>query len=157
MAKSIRVSSNMTLILRLFIPTFCIVFFGLTAVAMLFADSYSLPFPSIPGIRFILVGFFLLCFLIMYHTIMKLKRVELSDSRVFASNYFKTYAYHFKDLESVKKYNLLIFKIWVIKLKYKGKFGRRIPFILNKDQMNYCLEQMGLHDFNEVLDLQKGK
>jgi len=154
MAKSIRVSSNMTLILRLFIPTFCIVFFGLTAIAMLFADGYSLPFPSIPGIRYILLSFFILCFFIMYSTIMKLKRVELSDTQLFASDYFKTYAYEFKDLESVKRFNLLIIKLWVVKLKYKGKFGRRIPFILNKVQMDYCLEQMGLQDFNEVLDSQ---
>jgi len=157
MAKSIRVSSNMTLILRLFVPTFCIVFFGLTAITMLFADGYSLPFPSIPGIRFILVGFFLLCFLIMFSTIMRLKRVELSDTHLYVSNYFKTYAYQFVDLESVKKYNLLIIKLWVIKLRYKGKFGKRIPFILNKVQMDYCLEQMGLQDFTEVLGTQMDK
>lgn len=153
MTKSIRVSSNITLILRLFIPTFSIVFFGLTAVAMLFADSYSLPFPAVPGIRFILFGFFVLCFLIMYFTIMKLKRVELSKTQILISNYFKTYAYQFRDIKSVKKYNLFIVKLWIVRLKYKGKFGTRIPFILNKAQMDYCLEQMGLHDFNEVLNL----
>jgi len=157
MAKSIRVSSNMTLILRLLIPTFCFVFFGMMAIAMLFVDSYSLPFPSIPGIRFLLLAVFLLGFFIMYITIMRLKRVELSDTQIFVSNYFKTYAYEFRDLESIKKYNLLIVKLWIVKLKYKGKFGKRIPFILNKAQMNYCLAQMGLRDFTEVLDSQTGK
>ena len=151
MSKSIRVSSNITLILRLFIPTFCLVFFGLMAVAILFADTYSVPFPEVPFIRFILFGFFALCFLLMYKTLMQLKRVELSSTQVFVSNYFKTYAYQFQDIESVKKYNLLIIKLWIIRLKYKGKFGKRIPFILNRAQMNYCLEQMGLNDFNEVL------
>ena len=155
MSKSIRVSSNVTLILRLFIPTFCIVFFGLTAIALLFADSYSVPFPTVPGIRYIIFACFMLLFVLMYFTIMQLKRVELSETQVFVSNYFKTYAYQFQDLESVRKYNLLIIKIWVIKLRYKGKFGKRIPFILNKAQMNYCLELMGLKEFNEVLDLQK--
>ena len=147
----------MTLILRLFIPTFSIVFFGLMAIAMLVVDTYSLPFPGIPYIRYVLFGFFVLCFLLMYFTLMQLKRVELSNSQLFVSNYFKTYAYQFKDLESVRKYNLLICKLWIVRLKYKGKFGRKIPFILNKVQMDYCLEQMGISDFNEVLSIQKDK
>ena len=84
---------------------------------------------------------------------MKLKRVELSESKLFASNYFKTYAYEYKDIEDVRLLNFLLFKIWVVKLKYKGKFGRRIPFILNKAQMEYCLNHLGLTKFNEVLDL----
>lgn len=155
MIKSTRVSSNITLILRLFIPTFCIVFFGLMAFAILFADSYSVPFPQVPYIRFILFGFFVLCFVVMYYTIMQLKRVELSQHQMLVSNYFKTYAYQFKDIESMKKYNLLVIKLWVVKLKYKGKFGKKIPFILNKAQMDYCLEQLGVEKFNEVLNIQK--
>lgn len=152
MAKTIRVSSNMTLLLTLFLPTITLVFLGLIALASLFSEDYMGPFPALSFSRFIFLGVFILYALLLYFTILRLKRVELGANKLVASNFFKTYAYEYKDIESLKLINLLVLKIWVIKLKYKGKFGRRIPFILNKAQMNYCLEFFGFSKFTEVLN-----
>lgn len=153
MTKSIRVSSNMTLILTLFLPTISLVFLGLIAVASIFSEDYMGPFPALSFSRYIFLIVFILYFLFLYFTILKLKRVELSQKQLLASNFFKTYAYEYKDIESLKRLNLLLIKIWVVKLKYKGKFGRRIPFILNHAQMEHCLKHLGLTKFTEVLSL----
>ena len=140
MEKSMRVSSNMTLILALFIPTFWTVFFGLMTVAMLFTDEYSLPFPTIPYIRYIILSLFLLFFFVIYHTLMKLRRVELSSTHLFASNYLKTYRYAFEDIERVKSLHFGLFELLRVELKSKGKFGKNISFILNRAQLEYYLE-----------------
>lgn len=153
MTKSTRVSSNMTLILTLFLPTISLVFLGLIAVASIFSDDYLGPFPALSFSRFIFLGVFIIYFIFLYFTFLKLKRVELGNDHLLVSNFFKTYSYKYKDIESLKMINLLVIKLWIIKLKYKGKFGRRIPFILNKAQMNYCLQKLGLNKFTEVLDL----
>ena len=152
MAKSIRVSSNMTLILTLFFPTITLVFLGLIAFATMFSDDYLGPFPALSYSRFIFLGVFLVYALVLYFTILRFKRVELSENQVIVSNYFKTYAYNYKDIEGLRLINLLLIKIWIIKLRYKGKFGKRIPFILNKAQMDYCLGYLGKSKFTEVLD-----
>ncbi len=147
----------MTLLLTLFIPTISLVMLGLTAIATIFSEDYLGPFPSLSFSKYFFLIIFILYFLLIYFTILRLKRVELSQDQILVSNFFKTYAYRFSDIESLKRLNFILFKLWIIKLKYKGKFGRRIPFILNKVQMNYSLEYFGFSNFNEVLNLQMDK
>lgn len=157
MSKSIRVSSNMTLILTLFFPTISLVFVGLVAFMTMVSDEVLGPFPSLSYSRFIFVFVFILYYLFLYFTILRFKRVELSQDQLVVSNYFKTYTYSYADIEKLRLINLLVIKIWVIKLRYKGKFGRRIPFILNQAQMEYSLNFFGFSKFNEVLNVQKDK
>jgi len=143
----------MTLILTLFLPTISLVFLGLIAIASIFSEDYMGPFPALAISRFIFLIVFVIYFLFLYFTILQLKRVELSHKQLIASNYFKTYAYEYKDIEGLRLINLLFIKLWIVKLKYKGKFGRRIPFILNKAQMDHCLQYLGVTKFTEVLNL----
>jgi len=157
MEKSMRVSSNVTLLLVLFIPIFWTVFFGMMTLAMLLTDEYSLPFPTFPYIRFIILSIFLLFFFIMYNTIMRLKRIELSATSLYASNYFKTYRYTFQDIKSIKTIHFGLFDLVRVELKSKGKFGKRINFILNKAQLEYYLETNPESEFTLARDAQKDK
>jgi len=156
-AETIRISSNVTLFLALFLPTFWLVFFGLFTIAILIADQSELPFPTISYIRWVFLAIFLLFFLLIYFTIMRLKRVELSNESLFVSNYFKTYRYAFSDVEKIKSYNFSLFEVLIIHLKAKGKFGQRIPFLLKKVQLEYYLDQLGKDSINELLSSQTDK
>ena len=126
-----RVSSNLTLALKIFLPTVWVTFFGLFTIAILFAENANLPFG---GGNFIRVGFlvgFLLFLLLMYVSVLRLKRVEFGDDGIYISNYFKTYRYKYIDIESIKESDYLILKIAVIKLKEKGQLGLKLPFVIS--------------------------
>ncbi len=148
--KTTRISSNMTLVLALFFPTFWIVFFGLFTLALLFSDQSELPFPAIPYMRWIILAFFLVFFMLIYITLMRLKRVELSATHAYISNYFKTYSYEFKDIEKVKSVNFGLFEILILHLKYKGKFGKKIPFLLKRVQLEHYLKEVGETPFSDL-------
>lgn len=126
-----RVSSNLTLALKIFLPTVWVTFFGLFTIAILFAENANLPFGGGTLIRLsFLVGFLLFLFL-MYVSVLRLKRVEFGDDGIYVSNYFKTYRYKYIDIESIKESDYLILKVAVIKLKEKGQLGLKLPFIIS--------------------------
>ena len=143
----------MTMVITLFFPTLSLVFLGLVAFVTMVSDEFLGPFPSLSFSRFIFLMVFILYFLILYFTILRFKRVELAQNQLIVSNYFKTYAYSYKDIEKLRLINLFVMKIWVIKLRYKGKFGKRIPFILSPAQMDYSLKFFGFSKFTEVLNV----
>lgn len=130
--KQFRLSSNATLFLRIVIPTFWIVFFGLLIVAILLFDPEDNPFMNNPIVKYSLASGFLIFLFIMYRTIMQLKRVDADKEHLYVSNYFKTYRYKLHDIETIKEIDFGAFIIVRIVLKQKGAFGDTIPFLLNK-------------------------
>lgn len=143
----------MTMVITLFFPTLSLVFLGLIAFVTMFSDEYLGPFPTLVYSRFIFLMVFIVYFIFLYFTILRFKRVELAQNQLLVSNYFKTYAYAYTDIEKLRSINLFVLKIWVIKLRYKGKFGRRIPFIVSQAQMDYSLNFFGFSKFSEVLNV----
>ena len=88
-----RVSSNLTLLFKIFIPTAWIAFFTPMTIAFLIAERANLPFGGGTVVRIgFLVGF-LLFLLLIYYLLLPLKRVELAQDGIYVSNYFKTYRY----------------------------------------------------------------
>ena len=77
----------------------------------------------------------------MYFTIMKLKRVDFGEDGIYISNYFKTYRYQYADIASIEESNMTIFYLGTIELKAKGKFGKKIRFIISKANYEYFIEQ----------------
>lgn len=88
---------------------------------------------------------------------MKLRRVELSATHLFASNYLKTYRYSFEDIAGVKSLHFGLFELLRVKLKSKGKLGKNISFILNRAQLEYYLEKNTDSEFTLVQDSQSDK
>ena len=72
---------------------------------------------------YILFGLFL------YFTFMKLLRVDMGPEKFYASNYMKTYAYDYSNIQKIDEQNYGIFKLIVIHLNSKGSLGNRITFI----------------------------
>lgn len=126
-----RVSSNLTLLLKVFFPTAWIVFFGVLTLAIFVSNPSDNPMLDNWIFRFTFLGFFILFFVFLYFTLMQLKRVEFGKEHIFISNYFKTYRYRFEDIHTIKEYNLLFKNLMVIHLKSKGKLGKKIPFLVN--------------------------
>ena len=124
-----RVSTNLTLFYKFFIPIFWIVFFGSVTVAVLaypFAYIGNIPAGSFRlGILFIyLSGVLLLAF-----SLMRLKRVETDDHFFYVTNYFKTARYPFHSIERVVERKFFFFNTATIYFKEKGIFGKRAFFV----------------------------
>lgn len=124
-----RLSSNTTVIWKLFVPTFYITFFGLLVLAAFLSNSSDLPMlTSLPS-KIILSSSYLIFIGLMWFTIMNLKRVEADDDAIYVSNYFKSYRYLKEDIDHISEANYLIFKITTIHMKSTTKMGKRIRFI----------------------------
>ena len=126
-----RVSSNLTIFLKLFIPTSWIVFFGTFTVALFFSSESQLYIFTSYGFKIIWVVFLLLFFLLMLFTIMQLKRVELGPNDYVATNYLQTYRLKYDDIKSVYSLRFWRFIIVVFTLKGRSSLGSKIPFLAN--------------------------
>ncbi len=138
--KTFRLSSNFTLVLKIFLPTFWIVFFGMFCLMAILLPGDTMPFFRQPIVRLsilILFAFFLLLF---YFTIMSLKRVDASKEHIFISNYFKAYRYKLVDIETVKELDFGITNVVKLVLKEKGKMGKKPFFLLNSATFKAYLE-----------------
>lgn len=130
--RQFRLSSNWTLFLKIFLPTFWAVFFGLIILTTFLVDPEENIFLGNPTARLIGVLFFVLFFIILYITIMQLKRVDIDKDYIYISNYFKTYRYKLIDIKQIKEVDFTLFLVLKVVLHQKGAFGQKMPFILNK-------------------------
>lgn len=123
-----RVSSNLTLGLKIFLPTVWVVFFGTFTLAFLFSGST-------PGginpwtFRILWTIGFLLIFLLIRQTLWKLKRVEIDDNFVYITDYFKTARYPFHNIKKIQSFSMGFMWVGVIHFKVPGIFGPRSFFI----------------------------
>lgn len=129
---STRVSSNLTLVLKIFLPTLWIAFFGMLTLAIIFSSGEDNLLFGDWTFKLSVLGFFLLFLVLIYFTIMRLLRVEFDEQTFSASNYFQTYQYRYEDVEEIKEYDILIKTIVRIKMKGKTKHGNSIYFLKSK-------------------------
>lgn len=127
-----RVSSNSTVFFKLFIPTAWIVFFTTFTAALFLVDGRSLPFLTSPLFKYpFLLGYFLF-FVILYYTVMQLKRVEMGPEHYYVSNYLKSFRLVYDDIEKISIIPLGRLQLITFRLKAKGSFGKKITFLASK-------------------------
>lgn len=142
-----RVSTNLTLFYKFFVPIFWIVFFGsVTAAVLINPRAY---YGEIPGtwFRIGVVIFFLSGLLMLLFTLMRLKRVEMSHTHLYVTNYFKHIRYPLEDIDKIQETEFLIFKIVTVYLKSKGTFGRRFTFLASRSRYaDFWRQHPEVHD-----------
>ncbi len=141
MDKTFRLSSNITLFLKIFLPTFWIVFFGMFCIMAIVIPEETMPFFRQTTVRISILALFFVFFLLFYFTIMSLKRVDASKEHIYISNYFKSYRYKLEDIETTKELDFGIINVVRLVLKEKGKMGRKPFFLLNAATFNAYLEK----------------
>ena len=136
-----RISSSLTLFFRIFVPVFWTVFFGALTIGLLVTSQ--LP-PVLDNLYFRIgvVVFYLSGLIILYFTVLRLKRVEIDPQYVYVTNYLKTYRYPFHNIESVQEYNLILFYLATIRFKEKGSFGKKIHFLESRIKFRNALEDI---------------
>jgi hypothetical protein len=127
-----RVSSQLTIFLRIALPTIWITTLLSLAVLLGFAVQgraylFSNPIVWI-GIILILGTGIAFIRLILW----RVYRVDMDNKYVYVSDYFKTYKYSYTDIEHIRDSSVLPGRIFIIRLKSKGSFGREIAFLASQ-------------------------
>ena len=124
-----RVSSQFTIVLRIVIPT--VWFTTILSIVILLgwavrgkAGLFANPFIWIGLLLILVCGYALVKFFLW-----RFYRVDLDRQYVYVSNYFKTYRYPYSEIESISDSKTLPGRVFLITLKSKGSFGRKIYFL----------------------------
>ena len=146
-----RLSSNLTLFFKLFLPTGWVSFFGLFALVIFVVDTTDKPLLASPTFRIGFLAFFLIFLLLIYFTIFQLKRVEHMGGYVFVTDYFKTIKFPIQNIDRVSTLNIFLFTLVWFHLKTKGAFGKRIPFIAQKTTFKtFQVDNQSLFSSNDL-------
>lgn len=139
---SYRVSSNLTFLLRIGIPTLWLTFFGLFAMAFFIVEPEHMPLLYNPIFRWVYLLVYVLFFLFLWRTLMQLYRVEYDSEAIFVTNYFKTVRYPWSSVDRVKTYRIGLFRINSIHLHEKGRFGRKIRYLVARTRYDTLLQDL---------------
>ena len=129
-----RVSSNASLFLKLFLPTFWLVFFGLFTLMSILTENDN-PYFNTTSYKISIAVLYLAVAFVFYISFLKLKRVEMGPGGFTVSNYFKTYKYNYANIENFRENNYYLFRTVKISFKEKSMFGKKISFISNKSRI----------------------
>jgi hypothetical protein len=127
-----RLSSNTTLFFNLFLPVFWSVFFGAFTLAVFLADEMYFSFLPVKTFRLGMLFFYLSGLAVIYVTLLRIKRVEMSSDSLYVTNYFKTARYPISTIAHLEWRRLLGISLGIFTLKTKGIFGQRIFFLGRK-------------------------
>ena len=141
-----RVSSQLTIVLRIALPTAWLtliisitILLGWTVRGT--ARMFAHPFIWISLLIILGSGFAFIKFLLW-----RLYRIDFDDRFLYISNYFKTYKYELTDIESITDSKILPGRVFCIHLKSKGSFGKNIYFLASqalwKDYVETHQQQM---------------
>lgn len=124
-----RLSSNLTIIIKIFIPVLYLVFFGSFWIATFIISSDSSPLLS--SWQFI-IGYttvFWFFILFYYFKIFKINRVDANGEYFVVSNYVKSYQYNWEDVKKVKIRNYGLFRTIRIYFIAKTTLGKYVSFL----------------------------
>ena len=136
-----RVSTNLTLFLKMFLPLFWLVFFGCFMVAFWLVDDVESGVVTIENLRMGTTVFWAIGALLFFFTVIKLKRVEMAPDFVYATNYIKTARYPYSNIEKIVEKDFLLFHTVHIHFKKKGIFGKKITFIPSRFRFQSFLNE----------------
>ena len=135
-----RISSSITLMLKLFIPLFWgVIFSAFTVMIWVMENEHYLFSRSefkIGTFIFVALGL-----VILYFTLFSLKRVETDDTGYIITNFFQTYHFPHEMVQRVKRTPLIFgFELIRLKFNHKTSFGKSIFFVSSRKRYEEFLE-----------------
>lgn len=130
--KTFNLSSNLTVILKYFVPLVWTVFFGALCIIFWMTDNLTVGGMDLTIFRIGWTVFFLVGIIVAYFTIIRLMRVEYDGNFLYVTNYFKVYKYPIESVDKITIKNYSIFKLATIKFINKGSFGKKVVFLTSR-------------------------
>jgi len=135
-----RISSNWTLLLKVFIPTFWFVFYGAILIALFVSPLSEIAANNKTAVKFGVLIFYLSGSVVLYFTVMNLKRVEYDRDFLYISNYFKTIRIPWHNVERIKEQRFLFIHFCKFRFKEPVSFGKSISFIASRSLLKLFKE-----------------
>ena len=136
-----RVSSNLTLFLKLVLPVAWAVFFGSFALAFFISDPADTPLLYNPWFKWSYLFGYITILGILYFSVGRLQRVEFGPDGVYVTNYFKTFRYQYTDIARIKENDFGLGLLVTIVLREKGYFGKSVRFLAARKNYQDYLEE----------------
>ncbi len=127
-----RVSSSLTIVLRIVLPVVWLVTILSLVILLSVAVSGRAEIFSNPVIWGSLLFILASGFAFIYFLLWRFYRVDMDGKSIYLSNYFKTFKYPFSDVKSIKGISAMPDRIYHIELKSKGSFGKHIYFLASQ-------------------------
>jgi len=127
-----RVSSSLTIVLRIVLPTMWLAAMLSLIVLLSYAVSGRAQIFSHAIVWIILLILIGISVAFIYFFLWRFYRIDMDRRFIYISDYFKTYKYPFHDIDSIKGVSLLPDRIFRITLKSKGSFGKSIYFLASQ-------------------------
>lgn len=127
-----RVSSQLTIFIRIALPTIWLTTILSLTVLLIFAVSGKAQIFANPIVWIVFLVILISGIAFIYYVLWSIYRVDMDKRYVYVSDYFKTYKYSFDDIESIRDSKFLPGRIFIIRLKSKGSFGRTIAFLASQ-------------------------
>lgn len=124
----LRLSTNLTLFFKFFIPVFWIFFFFAFTIAVWTTNVAVGPLAFL-SFKIGLTVFWIVGALGLGVSLMRLKRVDVTERFFYVTNYFKTGRYPWTALRQLRKIRLPFFWLVFFDLHNPGTFGRRFFFL----------------------------
>lgn len=134
-----RVSTNMTLVYKIFLPTFWIVFFGIFGGYVWIYNTENIGSINAANFKLVYLLFFAIFMALFYFTLMSLKRVEMDAQGVYVTNYFKHAKYPYNNIEKIVESPFPFVKVVTIYFKKAGQFGEKVFFVPSKKRFQQFL------------------
>ena len=130
-----RISSNWTLFLKIFFPTFWFVFYGAVVIAIFAMPQQQMSLSA--SLKYGVLIFYLSGSLVIYFTLLNLKRVEYDKDFLYVTNYFKTVRVPWPNVETLQEKRILFVRVGYFKFKNAITFGKWISFVESRSLMRH--------------------
>ncbi len=135
-----QLSSSWTLILRIFLPTIWLAFFGTFFLTLMFTNRTDMGSFSTSYFKMGLLAFVVIFLVVFYNTLFRLKRVDADKEFLYVTNYFKNVRYPHADVDKIELSKGFLFHYGTMFLKGKGSFGDKIIFIVSRKRLELFIE-----------------
>lgn len=137
--KTYNISSNLTVILKYFVPLVWTVFFGALCIIFWMTDELMVGGLDLFIFRIGWTAFFSIGTILMIFTLMKLMRVETDSEFIYVTNYFKIYKYPISNIDKITTKNYAFFSLVTIHFIESGYFGKKIVFMPSRNRFGEAL------------------
>ena len=136
-----QVSSNLTLMLRLFFPVLLGVFFGaLTVYLWVDRRAYYGPIDG-TALRLVVTAAYLGLMAFFYLTVWRLRRVEMSRDWVYVTDYFRQARYPWTNVAGVTETPLGFLRLVRVRFHAPGSFGESALFVASGSRWRLFKEE----------------
>ncbi|NBC24667.1 MAG: hypothetical protein GVX78_03525 [Bacteroidetes bacterium] len=130
-----RISSNWTLGLKVFFPTFWFVFYGAIVLALFVTPSAQLQIFGEMNFKMAVLIFYVSGSIVIYFTLMRLKRVEFDHDFLYVSNFFITLRIPWHNVKKHHERKILWLHLGSFSFHEPTRFGKQITFIESRSLM----------------------